>query len=51
MPFVDVVGKSGIEAPEQYGPMDANVGVILLGLMVIVKVTEVAHWPAVGVNV
>ena len=50
MLFVDVVGNAGIEAPEQYGPTVANVGVIL-ELIVMVMVAEVAHWPAVGVNV
>ena len=27
IPFVEVVGNAGIEAPEQYGPTDAKVGV------------------------
>ena len=50
MPFLDVVGRAGIVAPEQYGPTAANVGVTL-GLTVIVNVAVVAHSPAVGVNV
>jgi hypothetical protein len=28
MLFVEVVGKAGIEAPLQYGPTAANVGVV-----------------------
>ena len=50
MPFVEVVGKAGIVAPEQYGLTGENVGVIF-GLTVIVKVVVVAQAPAVGVNV
>ena len=50
MPFLDVVGRAEIVAPEQYGPTAANVGVTL-GLTVIVIVAVVAHSPAVGVNV
>ena len=50
MPFVEVVGNAGIVAPEQYGPTDANVGVIF-GSIVIVKVVVVAQPPADGVNV
>ena len=48
--FVELVGSAGIAAPEQYGPTGANVGVTF-GVMVIVSVAVVAHWPAVGVNV
>ena len=48
--FVELVGNAGIVAPEQYGPTGANVGVTF-GVMVIVSVAVVAHWPAVGVNV
>jgi len=50
MPLFDIVGNELIVAPEQNGPMDANVGVIF-GVMVIVKVAVVAHCPAVGVKV
>ena len=50
MPLLDVVGRAGIVAPEQYGPTAVNVGVTL-GLTVIVNVAVVAHCPAVGVNV
>jgi hypothetical protein len=50
IPFVDVAGNAGIAAPEQYGPIAANEGVIL-GFIVIVSVVVLAHSPAVGVNV
>ena len=50
IPFIDVVGKAGIEAPEQYGPMEENVGVTF-ALIVMVRVVVVAHCPAVGVKV
>ncbi len=50
MPLVDVVGNEGMEAPEQYGPTAEKAGVTL-GLMVMVSVVVVAHWPAVGVKV
>ena len=50
MPLFDIVGNELIVAPEQNGPMDANVGVIF-GVMVIVKVAVVAHCPAVSVKV
>ena len=50
MLLVEVVGRSGIEAPVQYGPTEANVGVTL-GVIVIVNVVVVAHCPAVGVKV
>ena len=42
MPFVDVVGRAGIVAPEQYGPTAAKAGVTF-GLTVIVSVVVVAH--------
>ena len=29
IPFVDVVGRGEIDAPEQYGPNVLNVGVVL----------------------
>ena len=48
--FVELVGSAGIVAPEQYGPTGANVGVTF-GVMLIVSEAEVAHCPAVGVNV
>ena len=42
MPFVEVVGNAGTEAPLQYGPTAANVGVTF-GVMVMVSVAVVAH--------
>ncbi len=42
MPFVEVDGRAGIVAPEQYGPTAANAGVTF-GLTVIVRVAVVAH--------
>ena len=42
MPFVEVVGNAGIEAPLQYGPTAANVGVTF-EFIVIVSVVVVAH--------
>jgi hypothetical protein len=50
IPFVEVVGKAGIVAPEQYEPNAAKVGVTP-GVILIVSVVEFAHCPAVGVNV
>ena len=50
MALMEVVGKAGIVAPEQYGPTAANAGVIF-SLMVMVNVAVVAHCPASGVNV
>jgi len=50
MPFAEVVGSAGIEAPEQYGPGVENVGVVS-GLIIIVRVVVVAHWPGSGVKV
>jgi hypothetical protein len=50
IPLVEVVGNGGIISPEQYGPTDANVGVIF-GSIIIVKVVVVAQAPDVGVNV
>jgi len=50
IPFVDVVGRAGIEAPAQYGPAELNEGTVF-GVMVIVKKAVVAHWPEFGVNV
>lgn len=50
IPFMDVVGKAGIDAPAQYGPGTLKEGVTI-GLIVIVRVVETAHWPANGVNV
>ena len=48
MPFLDVVGRAGIVAPEQYGPTAANVGVTL-GLTVIVPVAFAPHPPVNGI--
>ena len=42
MLFVEVVGNAGTEAPLQYGPTAANVGV-MFGVMVIVSCVVVAH--------
>jgi hypothetical protein len=42
MPFVEVVGKAGMIAPEQYGPTAENVGVTF-GVTVILNVVAVAH--------
>ena len=50
IPLLEVVGRAPIVAPKQNGPTDEKVGVIL-GLIVIVKVVVVAHWPIVGVKV
>ena len=50
IPLFDVVGNAAIVAPVQYGPTAANVGVILVPI-VMVKVDVVAHWLAVGVKV
>jgi len=49
MPLVEVVGSGASGAPEQIGPTAVNAGVTF-GLIVIVKVAVVAHWPASGVN-
>ena len=50
MPLLEVVGNGDKVAPEQIGATAVNVGVTF-GLIVIVKVVVVAHWPAVGVKV
>ncbi len=50
IPFVEVVGSAGIDAPEQYGPGVENVGTVFV-LMVIVRDVVVAHCPEFGVNV
>ena len=50
IPLFDVVGKAAKLPPEQIGATAVNVGVVL-GLTVIVKVVELAHCPAIGVNV
>ena len=50
IPLVETVGNAAIVAPAQYGPTAANVGVILVPI-VMVKVDVVAHWLAVGVKV
>jgi hypothetical protein len=50
MPFVDVVGSVGAEAPVQIGFTVAKVGV-MLELTVTSNVVLVAHCPAAGVNV
>ena len=48
-PLLEVVGKAESEPPEQIGATAVKVGVIF-GFTVMVKVVEVAHCPAVGVN-
>ena len=50
MPLTEVVGRTGMTEPEQYGPIAANTGVTF-SLIVMVKVAVVAHWPASGVKV
>jgi len=50
MPFKDVMGSAGIEAPAQYGPAELNAGTVF-GVIIIVKEAVVAHWPELGVNV
>jgi hypothetical protein len=50
MPFVEIAGNGAMAVPEQNGPTEANVGVMLLS-MVMVIVVETAHCPASGVNV
>ena len=50
IPLFDVVGKAVSVAPEHIGVTALNVGV-MFGLTVIVSVADVAHCPAVGVNV
>ena len=50
IPFVDVVGRAGAVLFWQSGPICVNAGVTF-GVIVIVKVVVVAHWPAAGVNV
>ena len=42
IPFPEVVGKEGIDSPEQYGPGVVNVG-NKFGLIVIVIVIDCAH--------
>ena len=49
MLLVEVVGSAGIEAPAQYGPTEANVGVTLEFTDMVIVVEE-AHSPAFGVN-
>ena len=50
MPLLEVVGSGDKVAPEQIDPIGLKVGVIFR-FTVMVKVTVVAHCPAVGVNV
>ena len=52
MPFVEVVGNVGMDAPAQIVELvpKLNEGVIF-GLTVTVNVVEVAHCPVPGVNV
>ena len=42
MPFEEVVGSAGIEAPEQYGPTEANAGTTW-SLITMVRVVLVPH--------
>jgi hypothetical protein len=48
--LLDIVGKAGIDAPAQYDPGTLKEGVTI-GLIVIVRVVETAHWSAEGVKV
>jgi hypothetical protein len=50
IPLFEVVGRAVNVAPEQIGPRDVNVGV-MLALTTIVNVVVIAHCPAVGVKV
>ena len=50
MLLVDVVGNAAINAPLQNGPTEAKVGVAF-GVIAMVNVVLVAHWPVAGVNV
>jgi len=50
IPFDEVVGRAGIDAPEQYGPGVENVGV-KIRLITIVRVVVDAQSPGVGVKV
>jgi len=48
--LVEVVGKAVKVVPEHIGPIGLNVGTVLLGFTITVKVVLVAQSPAVGVN-
>jgi hypothetical protein len=50
IPLIEVVGKAAKGSPEQIAATGLNVGVIF-GLTVMVRVTVVAHCPALGVKV
>ena len=50
IPLLEVVGKALNVPPEQIAVTPVKVG-ITGEFTVIVKVTGIAHWPAVGVNV
>ena len=50
IPLVEVVGRAGMMLPSQYGPKVPNDGVVV-GVMVMVRVTLEAHCPLFGVNV
>ena len=50
IPLFEVVGNGANVTPEHIGAIAVNVGVTLV-LTVIVNVADVAHCPAVGVNV
>ena len=52
MPLSDVVGNTGTPPPAQIFKLVPKLKTgIVLGLMVTVNVTDVAHCPAAGVNV
>lgn len=51
IPLVDVVGKADKEAPAQMSATALNVGVAMVVFTAMVRVADVAHSPAVGVNV
>lgn len=48
--FVELVGNEGAAELRQSGPIWANVGIIEVVISISI-VTDVAHWPASGVNV
>lgn len=50
IPFVEVVGNAANADPEQIGATCVN-DAVTIGLTVMVKGTETAHCPAVGLKV
>ena len=49
IPFDEVVGKSGIGVPKQYGPIGLNVGKMFSLISICISVFN-AHCPDVGVK-